>query len=342
MKALPKILVINPGSTSMKLGYFEGENALEIIQMDKPENLPADDDYTWRKDATETFARDKQVDLIMARGGILKPIPSGVYKINPQMLGDLKKSPYRHASNFAAPIAYELEEKLHVPAYIADPVTVDEMHEIARYSGHPMLPRKSIFHALNHKATARKFAEKIQRKYEDLNLIVVHMGGGISIGAHKKGKVVDVNQALDGEGPFSPQRSGTLPMGDTVRLAFSGKFSEEQILKMITGESGLKAYTGTDNVRQIEKNDEQKKFLDAMVYQISKYIGEMAVVLQGQIDAIILTGGLAHSEYITSEIKKHISFLGPVYVFPGENEMEALAYNGLLVSTGKLKPKEYK
>ena len=339
MKSLPQILVINPGSTSMKLGRFEGEKEIEIIEKTIPENVT--DEFLWRKSVTTEFASSFWPDMIMARGGLLKPLPSGVYEINEKMLEDLKKSPYKHASNMAAPIAFDLAKEFNIPAYIADPVTVDEMQDLARFSGHPLLPRKSIFHALNHKATARKMAEKLHKNYEELNLIVAHMGGGISIGAHKQGKVIDVNQALDGEGPFSPQRSGTLPSGDLVRLAFSGKFNLEAMLKMITGQGGLKAYTGTDDVRKIEYNPEWKKYLDAMIYQIAKYIGEMAVVLKGKIDGIILTGGLARSNYVVERLKSYISFLGPVFIFPGENEMQALAYNGYLVWQGKIKPKKY-
>ncbi len=339
MKNLPRILVINPGSTSMKLGRFEGEKEIEILEQPIPENVT--DEFSWRKSVTTAFASTFRPDLIMARGGLLKPLPSGVYEINEKMLEDLKHSPYKHASNWAAPIAYELAKDLNIPAYITDPVTVDEMQDLARFSGHPLLPRKSIFHALNHKATARKLAGKLGKNYEELNLIVAHMGGGISIGAHKQGKVIDVNQALDGEGPFSPQRSGTLPVGDLVRLAFSGKYHPDEMLQMITGQGGLKAYTGTDNVQEIEQNPELKKYLDAMIYQIAKYMGEMAVVLKGKIDSIILTGGLARSNYVVEKLKSYISFLGPVYVFPGENEMQALAYNGYLVWTGKIKPQAY-
>jgi butyrate kinase len=345
----PRIGVINPGSTTTKLGYFEGNTPLEIRQINHLEHpewnrMPEDARFTIRLQAAENFFRNKPLDLIMSRGGILKPLPSGVYEINDKMLKDLRHAPMKHASNWGAPIARRIADKNNIPAYIADPVTVDELDEPAKYSGHPLFPRKSIFHALNHKAVGRKFAEETGRKYEDLNLIVIHLGGGISIGAHRKGKVVDVNQALDGEGPFSPERSGTLPAGDLVRTAFSGKFNERQMLRMITGEGGLKAYLGTADVKKIiERNHPgELKILQAMIYQIIKYTGEMWFVLQGKVDAILLTGGLAYADYITEKIQEKLKFLNcPVKIYPGENELNALAYNGFLIYTEKIQPLTY-
>ncbi len=343
-----QILVINPGSTSTKLGWFEGDRPVEIRSLDHTGEawLSADDEVQIRHRIKRVweFAGDRKPDLIMARGGLLKPLPSGVYVINRKMLEDLKRSPYKHASNLAAPIAYDMARKFGVTAYIADPVTVDEMRDIARYAGHPFFVRRSIFHALNQKATARRHAEATGAVYEDLNLIVIHMGGGISVGAHCKGRVVDVNQALDGEGPFSPQRSGTLPSGDLVRAAFSGKFTQTELLHMITGEGGLQAYTGSADMKKLEQSGdvETQRVIEAMIYGIAKYAGEMAVVLRGEIDAILLTGGLAYSERVTKKLKEYLSFLAPVFVYPGENELEALAYNGYLVWKGKLKAFDYK
>ncbi len=348
MKEKPFILVINPGSTSTKAGWFEGDHALETVSFDHTgEAWLQDDEMKQIKERSRlirSFLGDRKPDLIMARGGLLKPLPSGVYRINEKMLQDLEKSLYRHASNWAAPMADLIAREKNVPAYIADPVTVDEMEPLARYSGHPAFERRSIFHALNQKATARRHAESMGLSYEDLNLIVIHMGGGISVGAHRKGRVVDVNQALDGEGPFSPQRSGTLPAGDLVRAAYSGKYDQMQLLKMITGEGGLKAYTGTADMKTLEKTNDPKtrEVTDAMIYQIAKYAGEMAVVLRGKIDGILLTGGLAHSEHVTENLKSYLSFLGPVYVYPGENELEALAFNGFLVWKGELEAKDYR
>ena len=339
----PLILCINPGSTSVKLGLFRGIEAVQTENITRRENTPAD--ITDEIIAVKEFTGSEVPDLIMARGGLLKPMPSGVYRVNERMLRDLANAPYRHASNLAAPIAHRLAVEWGVRAYIADPVTTDELNDIARPAGHPLFERKSIFHALNHKAMARKYAESVGRKYEDMNLIVIHLGGGISIGAHRRGRVVDVNQALDGEGPFTPQRSGTLPAGDLVRLAFSGRYSEEEMLRMITGEGGLKAYTGTSDMRALEKRLENevevRKAVDAMIYQTAKYAGEMAVVLRGDVDAIIITGGLAYSGYIIENLLPWLQWMAPVAIFPGENELAALAYNGWLVWTGQLEVKEY-
>ena len=339
----PLILCINPGSTSIKLGLFRGIEAVQTENITRRENTPAD--ITDEIIAVKEFTGSEVPDLIMARGGLLKPMPSGVYRVNERMLRDLANAPYRHASNLAAPIAHRLAVEWGVRAYIADPVTTDELNDIARPAGHPLFERKSIFHALNHKAMARKYAESVGRKYEDMNLIVIHLGGGISIGAHRRGRVVDVNQALDGEGPFTPQRSGTLPAGDLVRLAFSGRYSEEEMLRMITGEGGLKAYTGTSDMRALEKRLENevevRKAVDAMIYQTAKYAGEMAVVLRGDVDAIIITGGLAYSGYIIENLLPWLQWMAPVAIFPGENELAALAYNGWLVWTGRLAAREY-
>ncbi len=347
MKKTPSILVINPGSTSTKAAWFEGDKLLEKQIWDHSGQTWTDagDEEQIRKRSAliREFLAGRIPDMIMARGGLLKPLPSGVYEINEKMLDDLRKSPYRHASNLAAPIAYDLARQFGLKAYIADPVTTDEMQDIARLAGHPAFERRSIFHALNHKATARRFAASQGKRYEDLNLIVIHMGGGISVGAHRLGRVVDVNQALDGEGPMSPQRSGTLPAGDLVRAAFSGTYTRDQLLKMITGQGGLKAYTGTEDVRRLTENPGPKTrlALDAMIYQTAKAAGEMHTVLKGRTDAVLLTGGLAHSAYIIQGLKPYLEHMAPVHIFPGENEMEALAYNGHLVWKGEIIPKPY-
>jgi len=345
----PYILVINPGSTSTKLGYFYGTEALEKITVNHLEDpdwsgLDEEERFRRRLAAVREFIRDKKIDLIMARGGLLKPMPSGVYVINEKMLEDLRNSPRQHASNLAAPIAKILADELGVPAYIADPVTTDEMDEVARYAGHPLFRRESIFHALNQKAVARQYAASVNRPYEDLHLIVVHMGGGISVGAHKKGRVVDVNQALDGEGPFSPERSGTLPAGDLVRMAFSGKYSRDDMLRMITGNGGIKAYTGMADIKRLldQNHPETRAVIDAMIYQIAKEAASAAVPLEGKIDAVLLTGGLAHSPYITEKLRQYLSYLTPeIHIYPGENELEALAYNGTLVRKGEIQPRIY-
>ena len=348
----PLMLIINTGSTSTKIAVFEGKKLL----FDKKITHTGDalnrlQDYgeqvrfrleIIKKQLEKSSFDPSEFDLIIARGGLIKPVESGVYKVNKKMLQDLKSSPKQHASNLAAAIGYQLG-KGKIPVYIADPVVVDEMKKIAKLSGHPLFERKSIFHALNHKAVGRKFAEKIRQNYNNLNLIIAHLGGGISVGAHQKGKVIDVNQALDGEGPFSPERSGTLPAGDLVRMAFSGQYSQDEMIKMITGQGGLIAYLGTNNLKEIEASLDEKssEILEALSYQVAKSIGEMATVLSGNVDAILLTGGLAHSGLITDKIMERTKFIAPVYLFPGEDEMASLAQNGLLVWTGALSPKEY-
>jgi len=253
-----------------------------------------------------------------------------------------------HASNLGGLIADDIASSLpNARAFIADPVVVDELDDIARVSGHPEFSRISIFHALNQKAIARQHAKSVMRKYEDMNLIVVHLGGGITVGAHQKGRVIDVNQGLDGEGPFSPERSGTLPVGDLARLCFSGKYTEKEVLKMIKGNGGLFAHLGTTSAYEVEQRaqagDERAKFIfDAMAYQVAKAIGSMYPVLRGQVDAILITGGIAHSKWFVNQIIDRVYRIAPTHVYPGEDEMRALAMNGLMVLTGEVEAKEYK
>jgi len=280
---------------------------------------------------------------------LIKPIPSGVYEVNDTLLADLKHPPQgEHASNLGGLIAYDIAQSLPqgVKAYIADPVVVDELQDVARISGHPAFKRVSIFHALNQKAIARAYAKETGKKYEELNLIIAHLGGGISVAAHQEGKVVDVNNALDGEGPFSPERSGTLPTGQLVDLCFSGSKSQSEIKRMIKGEGGLMAHVGTNDAYVVEmkalEDPKYKLIQDAMSYQIAKSIGAMAAVLQGKIDAILLTGGIAHNPYVTDYVKKMTAFIAPMKIYPGEDEMRALAVNGLMVIRGELEVQIYK
>ena len=253
-----------------------------------------------------------------------------------------------HASNLGALIADDIARSLpNAKAYIADPVVVDEMDDIARISGHPKFERVSIFHALNQKAIARQYAKSLDKKYEELNIIVAHLGGGISVGAHLKGRVVDVNNALDGEGPFSPERSGTVPAGQLAKLCFSGEYTYDEVKKMLTGQGGLVAHAGTNDAYEIEmkakSGDKKAKLLqDSMAYNIAKWIGKMAVVLRGKVDGIILTGGIAHNPDLVEYVKEMVSFIGPVAVYPGEDEMQALAMNGLYALRGEVLVKEYK
>ncbi|MEI6864512.1 butyrate kinase [Flavicella sp.] len=353
-----KILVINPGSTSTKIAVYYGENSVflknihhEIEDLEK--HTSVDKQFKFRKDLiiseiTNAGFKISELDLIIARGGLLKPIESGIYEVNDAMIDDLLNSTRYHASNLGALIANEISKtKSELKSYIADPVVVDEMQDIARYSGHPSFERVSIFHALNQKAIARSYALAQGKNYEELNLVVVHMGGGISVGAHKNGKVIDVNQALDGEGPFSPERSGTLPIGDVIKMAFNGKHTQGEMLKMVVGKGGMTAYMGTNDAHKIEidalsGNKDAEMIYKAMAYQVAKEIGAMATVLQGKVDAIILTGGLAKSDYLNDSIKENVSFISNVVVFAGEDEMKSLAMNGNLLLKGEINNKVYR
>ncbi len=348
----PKILVINTGSTTTKIAQYTGQeenwqHKFEHSTDDLSHYKNFDQQVEYRKNLIEKFIKQKNlkttdIDMFMCRGGLIKPVESGVYQVNKKMLADLKNAEKQHASNLSAVIGYHLSQN-QKPVYIADPVVVDEMQNLARYAGHRLFERKSIFHALNHKATARKYAEETGQNYDKINLIVAHLGGGISVGAHQHGRVIDVNQALDGEGPFSPERSGSLPVGDLLKKAFSGQYTYQDLYQMIVGKGGLVSYLGTNNVQQILQTltPEKKEILTALSYQVAKSIGEMATVLKGNIQAILLTGGLAHANFITNSIIENVKFIAPVKVYPGEDELKALAYNGYLVHIGKLIPKTY-
>ncbi len=282
----------------------------------------------------------------MGRGGLTKPIPSGVYEVNDKMKNDMLNSPFgEHASNLGGFIADDIAKGLKdVKAYITDPVVVDELDDIARVAGHPNFERISILHALNQKATARRYAREHNLVYEELNLIVAHLGGGISVGAHREGRIVDVNNALNGDGPFSPERSGTLPAGQLAKLCFSGKFSHDEVKLMLKGKGGFTAYLGTNDAYEVEmrakEGDEKAQFIsDAMAYQVAKEIGQCAAVLKGKVDAIILTGGIAYNKQFCSFVDEMTAFIAPMKVYPGEDEMSALAMNGLIVLRGEIQLK---
>jgi len=352
------ILAINPGSTSTKIAVFE-ENTPIFVRNIKhsSEELSVFEDiasqYEFRKRLIVAELEKEKIDFakiraIVGRGGLVKPIESGVYEVNDRLKEDLyDKTLGEHASNLGGLIADDLAKQLpNAKAYIADPVVVDELSPLARISGHPLFQRKSIFHALNQKAVARSHAESLLKKYNDLNLIVVHLGGGISVGAHEKGKVIDVNQALDGEGPFSPERSGSLPIGDLVRLCFSGKYSQAEIMKMIVGKGGFSAFMGTNSAYEVElaavAGDENALlYFEAMAYQVAKQVGAMFAVLKGNVDSILITGGIANSKIFVNMIIERIYKMAPVHIYPGEDEMAALAQNGLKVLKGKVLPKVY-
>lgn len=352
------ILAINPGSTSTKFGLFrEKEFIFGKTLRHTSDELKVfsriTDQFHFRKDLIVNELTDNGYDLasiaaVIGRGGLVKPIESGVYEVNERMIEDLENGLMgQHASNLGGLIANDIASALPgARAFIVDPVVVDELEPVARISGHPAIERISIFHALNQKAVARSYAESVDRSYEDLNLIVAHMGGGISVGAHRKGRVIDVNNALNGDGPFSPERSGGLPAGQLVDLCFSGKYTHKELKSILTGNGGIVAYLGTNSFIEVcdmaQKGDQKARLImEALAYQVSREIGAMASVLEGSIDAIILTGGLAYQEEHVERIRKRTGFLAEVVVFPGEDEIKALAFNGLLALDGKTGIKEY-
>ena len=351
-----KILAINPGSTSTKLAVFEDETPRLVRTLrHSVEELSAfpqvTDQFGFRKDLVlrelEADGIPLAFDAVIGRGGLFKPIPGGVYKINEQMLHDAKCAARPHACNLGCLIAAELAARIPgCRAFIADPGVTDELDEVARITGSPLMPRITIWHALNQRAIARRYAREQGTRYEDLNLIICHLGGGISIGTHLRGRCIDVNNALDGEGPFSPERAGTLPAGPLIDLCYSGRFTREELKKRISGHAGLAAHLGTTDVPTIvtriaEGDKHAELVLDAMIYQTAKSIGAAATVLYGQVDAILLTGGIAHSDYVVSRLTERVSFLAPVHVYPGEDELEALAQNALGALRGELEVQEY-
>ena len=353
-----KILAINPGSTSTKFAvYFDEKCVLNktirhsLDDLILYENII--DQFDFRKgliidSLVEEGIEVDSIKYIIGRGGLTYPVESGVYRVNNLMLQHVREGVLgQHASNLGPLLADFIA--LQIPdarAFIADPVVTDELEEIARVSGNKHFTRLSIFHALNQKATARKYAKNVGKKYDELSLIVAHMGGGISVGAHKNGRIIDVNNALNGEGPFSPERSGTLPAAQLIEICFSGKYSKAEIDRMVLGEGGYVSYLGTNNAKEVEERavagDENAAFIqEALFYQTAKIIGEMAIVLDGKVDAILLTGGLAYNTNLEKYIKIKAGFIAPVFIFPGEDELEALAMNVLRVARGEEVAKEY-
>ena len=351
-----KVLAINPGSTSTKIALYDDERPLlEVTLRHKTEEIAQFPDIInqldWRRGLILTALREKEFDIkqlaaVIGRGGLIRPIPAGVYEVNSRMRYDLRNAQMKHACNLGGLLAAQIAHMAGVKAYIADPPVVDEMDDAARITGMPMCPRKPIFHALNQKATARLHCDRAGLVYEQANLIVAHMGGGISVAAHKQGRIVDVNNALDGDGPFAPDRAGSIPSSELIKVCFSGQYTKEELLKFISSKGGLVAYLGTNSVIQvmerIEKGDQRaKKVLESMCYNISKQIGAMAGALSGKVQAILLTGGIAYNEPIVEYIREHCGFIAPVEVYPGENELEALVMNALVVLRGVITPKVY-
>jgi len=359
-----RLLVINPGSTSTKVAIYQDEQPLfaETVHHGSEELARFDhvlDQYDMRLDAVLDLLEKWQVPLsslsaVVGRGGLLRPIPSGTYRVNERMVVELRRrdKEREHASSLGALLARDIARGAQVPAFIVDPVCVDEFDDLARISGLPEIERRSLSHALNLKAMARRAAQDLGRRYEDLNLVVVHMGGGISVTAHARGLMVDVNQALDGNGPFAPERAGGLPVGDTVRMCFGVKPYEglnltyEQMFKKLAGQGGLVAHLGTNSTVEVERriaagDSHARLVYEAMAYQIAKEIGAMATVLNGEVDAIVLTGGVAHSEMIVGWIRERVAWIASLLVYPGEDEMLALVQGVLRVLRGEEEAREY-
>jgi len=340
-----RILVINPGSTSTKVAVYEDEKALfadsvhhSAEELAKFNSLMDQKDF--RKEKVLEILKLHGVDInsldaVIGRGGILKPIEAGTYAVNEALLNDLIHSKVEHASNLGGIIAYEIAKPLGIPAFIADPVSVDEFDDLARISGLKEIERLSLLHTLNVRANAYRYAEEHNKKFNELNIIVAHLGGGISIVPIRNGKLIDVNNANEG-GPFSPERAGGLPAIDIVKMAYSGKYTEKELKRLLTKQGGMISYLGTNDMKEvIEKvhsGDEYAKLIfEAMCYQIAKEIGAMATVLKGNVEAIILTGGISFNNEVVDEVKKRVDWIAPVIVYPGEKELEALAFAALRV-----------
>lgn len=350
-----KILVINPGSTSTKWAVYDDrqlrwKNTCHHSSSEIAKFAHVNDQLEMRLQATVDALAEAGIpidfDVVIARGGLVKPVPSGVYKLDKNLIADLRNSELEHACNLGGLIADKIASQVGCPAYIADPEVVDELIPEARITGIRMIRRRSIFHALNTKAVARRYAWSIGRRYEDLNLILVHLGGGISVGAHRKGQVIDVNNALNGDGPFSPERAGTIPADQLVELCFSGQYTQREVKQMLNGRGGLHALVNTTDVAKVADRaahgrQPYKLALDAMLYGVAKEVGARAVSIQGKVDAIIITGGIAHSDYCVRGLKKWIQWIGPIVVRAGEDELDSLAFNAYEAMTGAIPVKDY-
>jgi butyrate kinase len=352
-----RILTINPGSTSTKVAVYENETLLvDAVARHSREELSGCETILDQKDIRLSLVHKMlcdhgietaSLDAAVGRGGLIEPIDSGTYTINPRMLKDLITSTAAvHASALGGIMAEEIGREAGIPSYVVDPVVVDEMDQYAKLTGLPGIERRSVFHALNQKAIARRCAAEMGTTYENSRFVVAHMGGGCTIAAHRYGRVIDVNDALEGEGPFTPERTGGIPAAQLIRLCFSGAYTEHELLDKVTKSGGMTAYLGTDDLRKCERlikeGDEYAALvLESMAYQVAKEIGAMTAVLEGRVDAIILTGGLAYSNRFTGSIKQRVGLIAPVKVYPGEDEMRALAEGALRVLRGQEKAIEY-
>ncbi len=352
-----KSLIINPGSTSTKIGVFEDETLLfEETLRHSTEEISQYASIVDQKDFRKKIITDlleeknfdmKSLNVIVGRGGMLKPIPGGTYEVTDALLEDLKVGVQgQHASNLGGILAREIGDEIGVPSYIVDPVVVDELNDVARLSGVPELPRTSVFHALNQKAVAKRYAKEIGKPYDSLRLIVVHMGGGVSVGAHENGRIIDVFNALDGDGAFSPERAGAVPSGALIKMCFSGKYTEKEVYSKIVGKGGFNAYLGTNDMREVNKmaeggNQDAVAAREAFIYQVAKDMGSMACVLKGKVDQIIVTGGIAYNEGVVNALKEYAGFIAPFTVYPGEDELLALAQGALRVLNGEEEAMKY-
>lgn len=350
------VLVINPGSTSTKVALFAGaENVLQKNLTHSPEDLSKfekiTDQFEYRKEIIIEWMKEEgysvdQLKAVVGRGGLLKPMPSGTYKVTPALIEDLRIGIQgEHASNLGGIIARSIADVNSVEAFIVDPVAVDEFNDVARISGVPQVTRRSLLHALNVRAISIGLADEMEKSLDEMNLVVAHLGGGISVVPMEKGKMIDANNANE-MGPFSPERTGGLPVGDLLKLVFSGDYTPKEMKTKLRGKGGLVAYLGTNDVRDvqamIDKGDEKAKLvLEAMCYQIAKEIGKMATVLKGKVDGVVLTGGIAYSDYVTNMITEMVDYIAPVYVRAGEDEMKALNEGVMRVENGRELPKIY-
>ncbi len=352
-----KSLIINPGSTSTKIGVFEDETLLfEETLRHTTEEIAQYASIADQKDFRKKIITDllekkefdiKSLNVVVGRGGMLKPIPGGTYAVTDELLADLVVGKQgQHASNLGGILAREIGDSIGVPSFIVDPVVVDELMPIARYSGVPELPRKSVFHALNQKAVAKRYAKEQGVPYESLNLIVVHMGGGVSVGAHEKGMIVDVFNALDGDGAFSPERAGGVPSGALIDMCFSGEYTKKEVYSKIVGKGGFNAYLGTNDMREVMKrvnegDEKAAEMVDAFTFQVAKDMGSMACVLKGKVDQIIVTGGIAYNACVIDALKERAGFIAPFTVYPGEDELLALTQGALRVLNGEEEAMKY-
>lgn len=352
-----KSLIINPGSTSTKIGVFEDETLLfEETLRHTTEELSQYASIVDQKDFRKKIITDlleekdfdiKQLNVIVGRGGMLKPIAGGTYAVTDELLEDLKIGKQgQHASNLGGILAREIADTIGVPSFIVDPVVVDELNDVARFSGVPELPRTSVFHALNQKAVAKRYAKETGKPYESLRLIVVHMGGGVSVGAHENGRIIDVFNALDGDGAFSPERAGAVPSGALIKMCFSGQYTEKEVYSKIVGKGGFNAYLGTNDMREVNKmvaegNADAVAAKEAFLYQVAKDMGSMACVLKGKVDQIIVTGGIAYNADVIDALKDYAGFIAPFTVYPGEDELLALTQGALRVLNGEEEAMQY-